>query len=180
MLVSQPKEPRSIPATAGDGERDLREAGVGLAAPREAVGKYGDLVHLTIPFATENGAGPNLGTATGRTQGAPRSCLRRFGMIEQTPILVIKIAVPVGLQPVRHHAKQKMARKVTGWGPPEHGMPTAAKPPDVEIAQTRDLDAKRFTVRQRRTDRYPWHRDQAGRRCAARAPGLPPSLLLIW
>jgi hypothetical protein len=78
-------------------------------------------------------------------------------MIEQTPILVIKIAVPVGLQPVRHHAKQKMARKVMRWGPPEHGMPTAAKPPDVEITQTRDLDAERFTVWQHRTDRYPWH-----------------------
>ena len=105
----------------------------------------------------------------------PCSFLWRFGMIEQTPILVIKIAVPVALQPVRHHAEQKMARKVMGWGPPEHGMPTA-----VEIAQTRDLDAKRFTVRQRRTDRYPWHRDQPGRRRAARVLGLPPSLVLIW
>jgi hypothetical protein len=94
LLVSQPKEPRSIPTTAGDGERDLREAGIGLAAPGEAIGKYGDLVHPTIPFATENGAGPNLGTPTGRTQGAPRSFFRRFGMIEQTPTLVIKIAVP--------------------------------------------------------------------------------------
>jgi hypothetical protein len=166
LLVSQPKEPRSIPATAGDGERDLREAGIGVAAPGEAVGKYGDLVHPTIPFATENGAGPNLGAPPGRTQGAPCSFLWRFGMIEQTPILVIKIAVPVALQPVRHHAEQKMARKVMGWGPPEHGMPTAAKLPDVEIAQS--------------SDRYPWHRDQAGRRRAARTLGLPPSLLLIW
>ena len=57
MLVSQSKEPRSIPTAASDGERDLREAGVGLAAPGEAVGKYGDPVHLAIPFATENGAG---------------------------------------------------------------------------------------------------------------------------
>jgi hypothetical protein len=101
LRVSQPKEPRSIPATARDGERDFREAGVGLAAPREAVSKYGDLLYLAILFATENGAGPDLGTATGRTQGAPRSCLRRFGMIEQTSVLVIKVAVPVGLQPVR-------------------------------------------------------------------------------
>jgi hypothetical protein len=36
LLVSQPKEPRSIPPTASDGERDLREAGIGLAVPREA------------------------------------------------------------------------------------------------------------------------------------------------
>ena len=101
-------------------------------------------------------------------------------MIEQTPILVIKIAISVDLQPIRHYAEQKMAREMTGWGPPEHGAPTAAKPRDVEIAQTRDLDAERFTVRQRRTDCYPWHRDQAGRCCAARALGLPPSPLLIW
>src|SRR3984957_264630 len=65
LLVSQPKKPRSIPATASNGERDLREAGVGLAAPRKSVGKHGDLVHMTIPFATENSAGPNLGTPTG-------------------------------------------------------------------------------------------------------------------
>ena len=36
LLVSQPKEPRSIPPTVSDGERDLREAGIGLAVPREA------------------------------------------------------------------------------------------------------------------------------------------------
>jgi hypothetical protein len=61
-------------------------------------------------------------------------------------------AAAVGLQSVRHHPIQQVARKVRGWGPPQHGMPTAAKLLDVEIAQSRDLDAKRFTVRQRRTD----------------------------
>ena len=100
-------------------------------------------------------------------------------MIEQTLDLVIKIAIAVGLQSVRHHPKQQVPRKVRGWGPPENGMPTAAKLLDVEIAQSRDLDAKRFTIRQRRTDGYLWHRDQAGCRCTARALGLPPSLLLI-
>jgi hypothetical protein len=67
-------------------------------------------VHLTIPFATENSAWPKLSATTGRTQGAPGSFLRRFGMIEQAPILVIKIAVPVGLQPVRHHANRWRGR----------------------------------------------------------------------
>jgi hypothetical protein len=79
-------------------------------------------------------------------------------MIEQTLDLVIKIAIAVGLQSVRYHPIQQVPRKVGGWGPPEHGMPTVAKLLDVEIAQSRDLDAKRFTVRQRRTDGYPWHR----------------------
>jgi hypothetical protein len=79
-------------------------------------------------------------------------------MIEQTLVFVIKIAVAVGLQSVGHHPKQQVARKVRRWGPPENGMPTAAKLLDVEIAQSRDLDAKHFTVRQRRTDGYPWHR----------------------
>jgi hypothetical protein len=101
-------------------------------------------------------------------------------MIEQTLVLVIEIAVAVGLQSVRYHPKQQVPRKVRGWRPPQHGMPTAAKLPDVEIAQSRDLDAKRFTVRQRRTDGYLWHRNQAGCRCAARALGLPPLLVLIW
>ena len=45
--ISQPKEQRSIPAIASDGERDLRQVGVGLAAPREAVGTSGDLVYPT-------------------------------------------------------------------------------------------------------------------------------------
>jgi hypothetical protein len=100
-------------------------------------------------------------------------------MIEQTLILVIKVAIAVGLQSVRHDPKQQVPWKVRGWGPPEHSMPTAAKLLDVEIAQSRDLDAKRFTIRQRRTDGYLWHRNQAGCRCTARALGLPPSLFLI-
>src|SRR6202046_4098297 len=100
-------------------------------------------------------------------------------MIEQTLVLVIKVAIAVGLQSVRHHPKQQVPRKVRGRWPPQHGMPMAAKLLDVEIAQSRDLDAKRFTVRQRRTDRYLWHRNQSGCRCAARGLGLPPSLLLI-
>jgi hypothetical protein len=60
-------------------------------------------------------------------------------MIEQTLVLVIEIAVAVGLQSIGYHPKQQVARKVRGWGLPEHGMPTAAKLLDVEIAQSRDL-----------------------------------------
>ena len=52
LLVSQPKEPRSIPPTASDGERDLREAGIGLAVPREA----GTGVCSIIPKPGESGA----------------------------------------------------------------------------------------------------------------------------
>jgi len=47
------------------------------------------------------------------------------------------------------------------WPPPENGMPTAAQPRDIEIAQPRNLDIKRRSVRQRRTNPYARHRNQA-------------------
>ena len=45
----------------------------------------------------------------------------------------------VGLQPVGQDAKQQMAGQVRGRLSPEHGVPTAAKLTDAEIAQARNL-----------------------------------------
>ena len=49
-----------------------------------------------------------------------------------------------------------MARKLRRWWAAEHSMPTAAQPLDIEIAQLRNLDIQRFTVRQRRIDPDAW------------------------
>ena len=59
-----------------------------------------------------------------------------------------------------------MTGKVRGRWPSEHGLPTAAKPTEVEIAQMRDLVFEHFAVWQRRTDLTRGMAHQAGRRCA--------------
>jgi hypothetical protein len=61
-----------------------------------------------------------------------------------------------------------------GRSPAEYGMPTAAQRCDVEITQARNLDIKGLSVRQRRTDPDPWHRNQAVWRVR------PLSSLAIW
>jgi hypothetical protein len=54
-----------------------------------------------------------------------------------------------------------MAGQMTGRSPAEYDVPTAAQLSNVEIAQARNLDSKCRAVRQRRTDPYPRHRNQA-------------------
>ena len=67
--------------------------------------------------------------------GDPERSSRRYG-------LDVQVAQLIGLQPVGQDAKQQMAGQVRGRLPPEHGVPTAAKLTDVEIAQARDLDVE--------------------------------------
>jgi hypothetical protein len=64
--------------------------------------------------------------------------------------------------------------------PPEYGLPMAAKLSDVDITQARDLDVERRAVRQWRTDLYPRHDAQAGRRLDTAEAVLPLSPLAIW
>ena len=67
---------------------------------------------------------------------------------------------------------------MSGRWPAECGMPTAAKLTNVEITQARNLGVEFLAVRQRRTDSYPWHGDQADRRVDWREVNLPPSALV--
>src|SRR5262245_64005042 len=56
------------------------------------------------------------------------------------------------LQPIRQNAEQEVAGQVGMWSPPEYVMPMASKPPDVEIAQARNLAVECLAVRQGRTN----------------------------
>ena len=87
---------------------------------------------------------PGLSSAVRRLKSTAR-CPASSGdpePIEQTLALGIQVAQLIGLKPISQNAKQQMAGQVRGWLPPEHGMPTAAKLTDVEIAQARDLDVE--------------------------------------
>jgi hypothetical protein len=65
--------------------------------------------------------------------------LGRPRAIEQAYGLGVQVTQLIGLQPVGQDAKQQMAGQVRGRPPPEHGVPTAAKLTDAEIAQVRNL-----------------------------------------
>src|SRR5262249_24574564 len=56
---------------------------------------------------------------------------------------------------------RSMKPRLTGFGVV---LPTASKPPDVEIAQVRDLVVERRSIRQCRTDHHAWHGTQAAQR----------------
>ena len=76
----------------------------------------------------------------GHLHGALPGVLGRHRTVEQTLALAVQVAQMVGLKPVSQNAKQQVAGQVRGRPPPEYGMPTASKLPDVEIAQARNLD----------------------------------------
>jgi len=64
--------------------------------------------------------------------GRPRAIEHAYG-------LGVQVTQLIGLQPVGQDAKHQMAGQVMGRLPPEHGVPTAAKRTDAEIAQAGNL-----------------------------------------
>src|SRR5437660_9564172 len=76
---------------------------------------------------------------------------------EQAYGLGVQVTQLLGLQPVGQDTKQKMAGQVRGRLPPEHGVPTAAKLTDAEIAQARNLAVvcyRRFPERVRKAPNW--------------------------
>ena len=114
-LVAQAEEPRAVPAGAGDGEGDLRQAPIGLAVPGKAIGQHGDPLHMAVPFAGQHGAGPytrdlRLGLDHGRLPAASGDP----PVIEQPTAFAVQVAKAIGLQPIGQHAKQQMPGQVRG------------------------------------------------------------------
>src|SRR5262249_58141535 len=107
-----------------------------------------DLLHLTVPFAPKHSARPQVHRAASQIHGALSCVLRRHRPVEQTLALAVQITQYVGLQPIRQNAEQEVAGQVGMWSPPEYVMPMASKPPDVEIAQARNLAVECLAVRQ--------------------------------
>jgi hypothetical protein len=56
LLVTQSKEARAIPTSAGNREGDFGEASVRCPVPREPVGHYYDPLWLIVPFTHQDRA----------------------------------------------------------------------------------------------------------------------------
>ena len=143
-LVAQTKEPGAVPAGAGDGERHLGQARIGLAIPGKALGQHSDPMHPPIPFPGQHGAGSDICDHPAVIHRAFARGLRRRRIVEKALALAVQIAEMIGLQPIGQHAKQEMPRQVRGRLPPEHVVPSGAKRAGVEIAQARNLDVERL------------------------------------
>jgi hypothetical protein len=83
--------------------------------------------------------GLSSGDTLTHAHGTLSGLLGRPRAIEQAYGLGVQVTQLIGLQPVGQDAKQQMAGQVRGRLPPEHGVPTAAKLTDAEIAQARNL-----------------------------------------
>ena len=165
-FVSQAEEFRSIPTRPRDREGNLGQAWIGVAIPGKAIGKHCHPLHLPVPFAGEDGAGPEHRGPLAQPHGVLSSLVRRPRAVEQTRSLSLQVAQTISLQPVSQGPKQQMTSKVGRRWPSEYDLPMAAKLSDVEITQARDLDAR--------------HDAQAGRRLDSAEAVLPLSPLAIW
>ncbi len=177
-FIAQAEKPGAIPARASDREGDLGQAGVGLAVPGKPVSEHHDPLQVTIPLARQQGAGPQLGSGSVEVSdkpvgpvGSPRS-----DPVKQTPAVGIKVAEPIGLQPIGQDTKEQMAGQVRGCSPPGHRVPSGSQVPDIESAQTRDLVVERLSIRHRWIDHHACHSAQAARRRKRRE--LEPAPLL--
>src|SRR4029453_16055550 len=148
-LVSQTKELRSAPAGAGNRECDLRQTRIGFAAPGKAIGQHQDALHLSVPFASKHGAGPQVARASGQLDSTVSSVLGRHRPVEQPLAFAIEVAQEISLQPVGQHSEQQVPRQVRGRPSSEYGVPTAPKAAEVEVAQMRNLDLNSAQVEKR-------------------------------
>src|SRR5713101_6857132 len=57
LLISQPKEARTVPPGTGDSKRDFGEAVIGLPVPGKAVGHHHYPLRLPIPLTDQHGTG---------------------------------------------------------------------------------------------------------------------------
>jgi hypothetical protein len=146
-LSRRPKKLRPIPARAGDGERGLDEAWIGLSIPGKPVGENRYLLHLPVPFAAQYGAWLDLHDTPPLIDRALSDLFGRLRSVEQPVALGVQVAQLIGLKPIRQYAVQKVTGQVGGRLLPEQRMPTGSKRTDVEFTQARELDIECFTVR---------------------------------
>jgi len=137
-------------------------------------------LHLAVPFARQHGARPQVHRTPGQLHGALPGVLGRHGTIEQTLALAVQITQHAGLQPVSQNAEQEVAGQVRVRSPPEYVMPMASKPPDVEIAQARNLAVECLPVRRGRSNPDARHGAQDDWRSDLRGPCLLLSTPAIW
>src|ERR1700681_3762248 len=113
LLISQPKEARTVPLGASDGEGDLGEAVIGLPVPGKAVGHHHHPLRLSIPLSDEHCAGgelSSLAVKAGETGGRYRPSFFRNRSVQHLLRLVIEIAKAISLDSIGDDRKQQMPR----------------------------------------------------------------------
>ena len=120
---------------------------MGFPVLGKAIAKNGDSVHLPVPVACQDCARSQQCLASNAA-----GCFRRWRPIEQAPGRAVEVAKPIGLQPIGEHPDHQIPWKMRRRRLPEHVPPLDAKGLDIEIAQSRDLDISRRSIRRCRTD----------------------------
>ena len=118
---------RTVPAGAGNGQGNLRQAGVALAIPGKALGEHRHPMHPAVPFAAQHGARTKLGSTPAQVRGALSRFLGKLRAIKQALTLGIQIAEMIRLQLVGEHPKQKVARQVNGRSPAKYRLPAVSR-----------------------------------------------------
>src|SRR6266446_7427423 len=87
LLISQPKEARTVPPSTGDSKRDFGEAVIGLPVPGKPVSHHPYPLRPPIPLADQHCTGrefSSLLVKTGQAGGHCRSCPVRERSEEHT------------------------------------------------------------------------------------------------
>ena len=126
---------------------------------------------LTVPFAHQHSARSQISSALLEIGRGLPNIGRRSRTIEQAAYIGVEVAQMISLKPIRQNAKQQMAGEVRGRVPPKDSVPSGLKSPDIETAQSRDLDMKLLSIRQGRTNCHARHDGQAERRPGRRDLG---------
>src|SRR3984893_10070298 len=105
----QPEEARSVPARAGDGPRDSREACIGRLAPDIAVWNGSGGVPLALLSAQEHGAWLEAPGAIRSRLAAPCEAVEMFCGLRIKPTLRLLLDVPA--EKPRHEVLGKGRRR---------------------------------------------------------------------
>src|SRR5260370_37148343 len=100
LLISQPKEARTVPPGTGDSKRDFGEAVIALAVPGKPVSHHHYPLRLPIPLPDPHGAGrefSSLLVKAGQARGHCRASPLRDRSIQHLPGFVIQIARAISL-----------------------------------------------------------------------------------
>src|ERR1700682_3839642 len=113
LLISQPKEARTVPPGTGDSKRDFGEAVIGLPVPGTAVGHHHYPLRLSIPPPDQHGARrefSSLLVKASQAGGLCRSSPPRKRPIQHLPGFVIEIAKAISLDAIGDDCKQQVPR----------------------------------------------------------------------
>src|SRR5712672_2434348 len=142
LLISQPKESRTVPLGACDSKGDLGEAVIGLTVPGKAVGHHHHPLRLSIPLPDQDRTGSKLGSLlveAGQSSGRYRPSFLGNRSVQHLLRLVIEFAKTIGLDSIGDDRNQQVPRQMSRGRSLKHALPARTKSPRIETAQMRDL-----------------------------------------